>query len=105
MRKSQPDKEIEQICAECRLKETKPGREPLHLSQAIQIASELEEDSLVCSGFAYPEILDYLDPLEWVCLVAIKAARSNSDNNGMKDRQRKAEEASRRAELERLSHR
>lgn len=59
---------------------TKPGTEPLHLAQAISIANELEEDSLACGGFDYPAILEYLDPLEWICLVSIKAARRASEN-------------------------
>lgn len=78
--KSEPDREIESICAKCRFRETKPGSEPPHLSHAIWIANELEEDSLVCGGFDYPAILDYLDPLEWACLTAIKAARRASEN-------------------------
>jgi hypothetical protein len=76
--------EIERICGDCKLKETKPGSEPPHLSRAIQMASELDEDSLVCGGFDYPAILDYLDPFEWACLVAIKAARQASENKASK---------------------
>lgn len=52
----------------------------MHLAHAIGIANELEEDSLICGGFDYPAILDYLDPLEWICLAAIKAARRASEN-------------------------
>jgi hypothetical protein len=54
------------------------------LSHAIWIANQLDEDSLVCEGFDYPAILDYLDPFEWACLVAIKAARRASENKSMK---------------------
>lgn len=83
--KREPEKEVEQICQRCPLLPTKPGREPIHLSQAIQIATELDEDSLVCGGFNYPDILDYLDPLEYACLVAIKAARRDSENKSLKE--------------------
>lgn len=71
--------EIEQICRDCKLLPTKPGNEPAHLSHAIWIANQLEEDGLICGGFDYPAILDYLDPLEWVCLASIKAARRASE--------------------------
>ena len=87
--KQNPEAEIEQICAGCHLKETKPGNEPLHLSQAIQIAIELDEDGQVCEGFDYPAILDHLDPFEWVCLVAIKAARRESESKGQPQQEAK----------------
>jgi hypothetical protein len=96
--------EIEQICAGCALKETKPGGEPDHLTQAIQIANELEEDSLVCGGFDYPAILDYLDPFEYACLIAIKAARRNSENKSMKEPQQQAQRQDQMEHLRRLSH-
>jgi hypothetical protein len=85
--KEYPDRQIEQICADCRLLPTKPGREPAHLSWAIYIANELDEDSLVCEGFDYPAILDFLDPFEWVCLIAIKAARRASESKSVKAQQ------------------
>jgi hypothetical protein len=102
--KQQPDLEIERICADCKLRETKPGREPLHLSHAIHIANELEEDSLVCGGFDYPAILDYLDPLEWACLVAIKEAHRNSENKSIKPPQQQNDREEQYAKLKRLAH-
>jgi hypothetical protein len=102
--KQYPDKEIEQICGDCRLRETKPGCEPEHLSRAIWIANELEEDSLVCGGFDYPAILDYLDPLEWACLVAIKAARRASENKSMNAPKEETQRNHQMAHLQRLSH-
>jgi hypothetical protein len=80
IRELQPDAQIEQICAGCRFKETKPGSEPSHLLHALQVAYELEEDDMICGGFDYPAILDHLDPLEWACIAAIKHARKASEN-------------------------
>lgn len=82
--KEYPDREIEQICAGCKLKDTKPGGEPEHLAWAIWMANQLDEDSVVCGGFEYPAILEYLDPFEYACLIAIKAARQASENKAMK---------------------
>ena len=96
--------EIESICNGCRLLPTKPGTEPEHLSRAIQIAGELDEDSTVCEGFDYPAILEYLDPFEWACLVAIKAARRISESNANKQPQQQAEQARQMDHLKRLSH-
>jgi hypothetical protein len=102
--KQYPGRKIEQICKDCKLLPTKPGSEPPHLSQAIQIAIELEEDSLVCGGFDYPAILDYLDPFEWACLVAIKAARQASENKSVKQPQQQADRAQQIDHLKRLAH-
>lgn len=103
--KEYPDREIEQICKDCKLLPTKPGREPEHLSQAIWIANQLDEDSLVCGGFDYPAILDYLDPFEYACLIAIKAARQASENKSMKENQKKPEPVGiDPAHLKRLAH-
>jgi hypothetical protein len=102
--KREPDTEIEQICAGCRFLPTKPGREPAHLSHAIYIANELDEDSLVCEGFDYPAILDYLDPFEYACLIAIKAARRASENKSAKQPQQKADREQQFEHLKRLSH-
>lgn len=102
--KQNPEQEIEQICKGCHLKETKPGTEPPHLARAIWIANELEEDSLVCGGFDYPAILDYLDPFEWVCLVAIKAARRASENKSVKAPQQQADRGAMFDHLKRVSH-
>jgi hypothetical protein len=103
--KRNPETPIDQICRDCRLKETKPGREPVHLAEAIHLAYELEEDSFVCGGFDYPAILEYFDPFEWVCLVSIKAARQTSDNKAHRQPQ---EQATGRAQtldhLKQLSH-
>ena len=102
--KREPDKEIERICADCRFLPTKPGREPAHLSHAIWIANQLDEDGLICEGFDYPAILDYLDPLEWACLIAIKTARRNSENKSLKEPPQKAEREQHIAHLKQLSH-
>lgn len=102
--KQYPDREIELICADCRLRETKPGTEPPHLSRAIYIANELEEDGLVCGGFDYPAILDYLDPFEWACLVAIKAARRNSESKSAKAPQEEADRGRQIEHLKRVAH-
>jgi hypothetical protein len=83
---------------------TKPEREPAHLSHAIWLANQLDEDSLICEGFDYPAILDYLDPLEWACLIAIKTARRNSENKSLKEPQQKAEREQHFAHLKQLSH-
>lgn len=83
---------------------TKPGREPEHLSRAIQIAGELDEDSLVCGGFEYPAILDYLDPFEYACLIAIKAARQASENKSMKKPQEQVNREEQYAHLKQLAH-
>jgi hypothetical protein len=99
-----PEQEIEQICAGCPLKETKPGTEPPHLARAIWIANELEEDFLTCGGLDYPAILDHLDPFEWVCLVAIKAARRNSEHKATQKPQQQTEKAQQRDHLQRLAH-
>lgn len=80
----EPDREIESICAGCRLKETKPGTEPPYLTQAIQIAGELEEEGMVYGESGMRETLDSLDPFEYACLLSIKAARRASENNAMK---------------------
>jgi hypothetical protein len=102
--KQNPEQEIEQICAGCKLKETKPGREPVHLAQAIYIANQLDEDDMVCSGFDYPTILDYLDPLEWACLVAIKSARRISESKSVKAPQQQGGREEQYEKLKRLSH-
>lgn len=102
--KQTPDREIEEICKGCPLLPTKPGTEPEHLARAIQIAGELDEDSTVCEGFDYPAILDYLDPFEWACLVAIKAARRISESKSFKNQREEAERAQKRKELENLSY-
>jgi hypothetical protein len=102
--KGNPEMEIEQICSGCNLKETKPGTEPEHLTQAISIANELEEDSLVCGGFDYPAILEYLDPFEYACLIAIKAARRASESKSMKEPQQQAQRSDQMEHLRRLSH-
>jgi hypothetical protein len=106
--KQNPDQEIEQICSGCKLRETKPGTEPEHLAQAIYIANELEEDSMVCGGFEYPAILDYLDPFEWACLIAIKAARRASENKAIKtpqqQQQQQADKEAMYAHLKRVAH-
>jgi hypothetical protein len=102
--KGNPEMEIEQICSGCKFKETKPGTEPEHLTQAISIANELEEDSLVCSGFDYPAILEYLDPFEYACLIAIKAARRASESKSMKEPQQQAQRSDQMEHLKRLSH-
>lgn len=102
--KQYPDREIEQICAGCRLKETKPGQEPEHLAQAIWIANQLDEDSMVCGGFDYPAILEYLDPFEYACLIAIKAARNASENKAMKPQQKPDVPKVDIAHLKRLAH-
>jgi hypothetical protein len=99
-----PAQEIEDICKGCSLKETKPGTEPAHLARAIWIANELEEDSLVCGSFDYPAILDYLDPFEWVCLVAIKAARRASENKAGKAPQQQADREAMYEKLKRVGH-
>ena len=83
---------------------TKPGNEPPHLSEAIWIANELEEDSLVCGGFDYPAILEYLDPFEYACLIAIKAARRASENKSVKAPQQQANKAEQMDHLKRLAH-
>ncbi len=75
------------------------------MTQAIEIANELEEDSLVCGGFDYPAILDYLDPLDYACLIAIKGARRISEGKAGKETQRKSEPPPIDFEhLKRLSH-
>lgn len=96
--------EIEEICKGCPLLPTKPGTEPEYLSQAIRTAYELDEDYLVCGGFDYPAILDYLDPFEWACLVAIKAARQASENKAIKQPQQQADQNQKMDHLKRLSH-
>jgi hypothetical protein len=98
-----PAQEIEQICAGCSLKETKPGMEPAQIARAIWIANELEEDSLVCGSFDYPAILDYLDPFEWVCLVAIKAARRASENKATKTPREQADKEAQYQHLKQMS--
>lgn len=80
---------IEKICRSCEFFSTKPGREPEYLTQAIVIAYQLEEDDMVCGGFDYPAILDYLDPFEWVCIASIKAARKISESKSVKPEQDK----------------
>jgi hypothetical protein len=96
--KDQPDREIESICAGCRLKETKPGTEPPHLTLAIQIANELEEESMVYGEGGMRETLDSLDPFEYACLLSIKAARRASENKAMKQPQ----QASNKPDVEHL---
>ena len=81
--KGSPESEIRQICAGCDLRKTKPENAPEHLQEAIAIASELDADSLICGGFDYPAILEYLDPMEWACLSAIKDARQISENKAV----------------------
>lgn len=99
----EPEKEIEEICKSCPLKKTKPGDEPPHLAQAIWIANELDQDSAVCEGFDYPAILDYLDPFEWACLVAIKAARRASENKALNQPRQQPDRAATFDHLQRLS--
>ena len=106
--KEYPEREIEQICRDCKLLPTKPGQEPAHLAHAIWIANELYEDSVVCGGFDYPAILNYLDPFEYACLVAIKMAHQASESKSMKKQQeepqQKADREAQYAHMKRLAH-
>lgn len=58
---------------------------------------------MVCGGFEYPAILDYLDPLEWACVAAIKAARRASENSDLKRQRQEADRKRRMEELKALS--
>jgi hypothetical protein len=89
--KQYPDREIEEICAGCHMKETKPGTEPAHLTMAIHLANELEEECMMYGEGGMRETLDALDPFEYACLLSIKSARRASENKAMKPQQQKQE--------------
>lgn len=73
------------------MKETKPGDEPPHLTHAIQIAYELEEEAMVYGEAGMSGILDGLDPFEYACILSIKSARRASESKSMKEPQQKQE--------------
>lgn len=102
--KQYPDREIESICAECRLKQTKPGSEPPHLTLAIQIANELEEESMVYGEGGMGATLDSLDPFEYACLLSIKSARRASENKAIRPQQQNEPPKVDFGHLKRLSH-
>lgn len=99
-----PDREIESICADCRFRETKPGNEPPHLTLAIHLANELEEESMVYGEGGMRETLDSLDVFEYACLLSIKAARRASENKATKPQQQNEPPKVDVGHLQRLAH-
>jgi len=95
--KYDPGEPIDAICGRCKLLETKPGQEPPQLTQAIVRANELDALRSAGATFAYP---DALTPFEWACIAALQAGRNLSEANAHRERQAKAEEEARRADLE-----
>jgi hypothetical protein len=101
-RREEPDRPIEQICAGCRLRDTKPGSEPAHLTLAIQTATDLDGLKSAGGTFAYP---DSLSAFEWVCITALQFGRGESEARAMEERQSEVNRDSEKARLEQLRRR
>lgn len=67
-----PDTPIEDVCAGCAKRETKPGSEPRGYADAIAEALTLDEYRAIGATFAYP---DALSSYQWACLRALERAR------------------------------
>ncbi len=71
-RQSTPSLPILEICQGCPMKDTKPGSEPEHLTDAIATALGLDELKQTGATFAYPGALNVF---EWACSRSLQRAR------------------------------
>jgi len=81
---------VEDVCAGCNLRHTKPEATPL--IQAQNTALELEELQACGATFAYP---DALTPYQWACRKALYRARAEDD--AKQEKKRAAQEERERA--------
>jgi hypothetical protein len=91
-----PEEPIEKVCGGCRLRETKPGMQPIDLSNAIAVGLELETLKESGATFVYP---DSLNSYQWACLKGLKLGRAVYQEQDAKQR---TQEAERRAQESRL---
>jgi hypothetical protein len=61
------------ICPNCPLFDTKPGREPIHVTAAINFAMEHEES---IEGGLRLNSLDQLNPMQWAAYRGLSRGRS-----------------------------
>jgi len=101
-RMSNPDMEAFERCKSCQYLPTKPGQQPLHLTEAIRIAMELMEAKSVCNGFNFPDILDYLTAVEWACVASLQLSQRDSEMNGIRERRSEARNRRTATELDQL---
>jgi hypothetical protein len=90
------------ICENCKFRETKPGAEPEHLTQAIITANEMDTIKSGGGVFQYPEALT---PFEWACLKALQRGRSESEAHSRKEKAGEKNDDAERARLDAMRRR
>jgi hypothetical protein len=97
-----PESPIEEVCGSCRLKETKPGMQPMDLSSAIAMGLELETLKESGATFVYP---DSLNSYQWACLKGLKVGRAIHQENDAKTRAQEAEKRTQESRLRAMTGR
>lgn len=86
-----------EVCLGCKRVRGNPS--VAHLNEAVGVALRLDRLREAGARFDYPAALA---PFEWACLEALTLARRNEQEATERERERQAEFAARKAELERV---
>lgn len=92
----------DEVCGGCVMNGTRPGRHSPHLTNALALASYLDELRDAGASFPYPGATS--NPYWWTCLVASKDGRRRADvarEGREKDRRKREQEE---AERQRRQH-
>lgn len=106
----QPDRPIGDVCEECELVETKPGRliqlaegvQAQDLGPAIRRTIDLDDWHEAGATYAYPEALS---PIEWACLKGLRRARATESRRVEQEQAKRIAEAETRSRLEQMAGR